>query len=101
MKPWTRFEKSLFAAFLLWSGAGLIFTVGHITPDVISHGPIPDWLVQFINFCLRTGDPILILLAFANTHLHAARQWTAGVARRWGVLILLASFGIETLGVRT
>ncbi len=101
MKSWNRLEKSLFAAFLLWSGAGLIFTIGHITPETISRGPIPDWLARFINFCLRTGDPILILLAFANTHLHAARQWTSAIARRWGLIVLVCSLGIETLGART
>ena len=44
---------------------------------------------------------LLIVLAFANTHLHAARQWTPHLARRWGLIILICSFGVETLGAAT
>jgi uncharacterized membrane protein len=101
MPAWNRLERDLFIAFLAWSGAGLIFTLLHISPESISHGPLPAWLVRFIVFCLGAGDPILIVLAFANTHLHAARQWSPPVARRWGLLLLVASFAIETLGART
>jgi len=101
MKNWSRPEKIFFAAFLLWSGAGLIFTLLHITPDSLSRGPAPTWLVRFIDFCLQTGDPILILLAFANTHLHAARQWTPALARRWGLIVLVCALGVETLGAAT
>jgi putative membrane protein len=98
MRAWNRFEKIIFGAFLLWSAAGLIFTVLHITAANISSGALPGWLADFIRFCLQTGDPILILLAFANTHLHAARQWTPPVARRWALLICVSAFGVETLG---
>jgi uncharacterized membrane protein len=101
MRGWNRLEKGFLAAFLFWSTAGLIFTVGHITPDTIARWSIPAWLAQFVRGCLQYGDPILILLAFANTHLHAARQWTPAVARRWGLIVLVISFGVETLGVCT
>lgn len=101
MKRWSFLEIIAFAAFLVWSAAGLFFTIGRITPDVIAHWPLSDGVRQFIRFCLQNGDPILIFLAFANTHLHAARQWTPAVARRWGLMILLCAQAMETLGART
>jgi len=101
MRKWSRWEKVVLGAFLFWSAAGLIFTFGHITALTVMRWPIPVWLIQFVQFCLRTGDPILILLAFANTHLHAARQWTPSVARRWGLIVIGASFAVETLGACT
>ncbi len=102
MKAWSRLEKGFLVAFLLWSAAGLIFTLLHITAENIEgQTSIPSWLADFIRFCLQNGDPILILLAFANTHLHAARQWSPAVARRWGLIILVCSFAVETLGACT
>jgi len=101
MRTWNRPEKSLFIAFLIWSAAGLIFTLLRISPDTITHWPVPGWLRHFVDLCLRTGDPILIILAFSNTHLLAARQWPASLARRWGLIVLISSFGIETLGAYT
>jgi uncharacterized membrane protein len=98
---WNVLEKICFAAFLFWSAAGLIFTIKGISPEAVAHWPIPNGLVQFVDFCLQTGDPILILLAFINTHLHAVRQWSAGIARRWGMIILVCAFGIETFGAIT
>ncbi len=101
MRTWNRFEKGLFIAFLIWSAAGLIFTLLHISPETIADWPLPAWLGHFVDFCLRTGDPVLIVLAFANTHLHAARQWSAPLARRWGLSLLVGSLAIETLGACT
>lgn len=98
---WNLLEKIALVAFLIWSAAGLIFSIGHISPDTIAHWSVPGWLVHFVDLCLQTGDPILILLAFTNTHLHAARQWSGGVARRWALIILVCSFGIETIGAIT
>jgi uncharacterized membrane protein len=98
---WNFAEKITFAAFLFWVAAGLIFTIKQISPATVAHWPIPGWLVQFVDLCLQYGDPILILLAFANTHLHAARQWSAGIARRWAAIILVCAFGIETFGTIT
>ena len=98
---WHRVEKIAFGAFLFWSAAGLVFTLLRITPDSVARWPVPGWLAGFVDLCLETGDPILILLAFINTHLHAARQWSAGVARRWGVIVLICAFGIETCGTIT
>ena len=98
---WDIAEKIALAAFLFWSAAGLTFTIARISPDAVAHWPVPGWLVQFVDFCLQTGDPILILLAFTNTHLHAARQWSAGIARRWGLIVLACAFGIETFGAIT
>jgi uncharacterized membrane protein len=100
-KPWNFIEKAAFAAFLIWAAAGLIFTIGRISSDTIAHWPIPSWLGRFVDLCLQGGDPILILLAFTNTHLHAARQWSAGIARRWGAIVLTCAFGIETFGAIT
>jgi putative membrane protein len=99
--PWNFVEIIIFAAFLIWSAAGLIFSIKHISPDTIAHWQVPGRLRHFVDLCLRYGDPILILLAFINTHLHAARQWSAGIARRWGLIILVCAFGIETLGAST
>ncbi len=101
VKTLSRWEKALLIAFLFWSAFGLIFTLGHITPVAIERWPVPEWLARFVRFCLQTGDPILILLAFANTHLHAARQWTPPTARRWGLIVLVSAFAVETLGALT
>jgi uncharacterized membrane protein len=101
VSSWNAVDKIAFLAFLIWTAAGLFFTLEHITPGTIAHWTIPDWLRKFIDFCLQTGDPILILLAFTNTHLHAARQWSAGIARRWGLIVLACAFCIETFGVST
>jgi len=98
---WNFVEKIAFGAFLFWTAAGLIFTIKHISLGAIDQWPIPLWLRHFVEFCLQTGDPILILLAFTNTHLHAARQWSSGLARRWGIIILVGAFGIETFGAKT
>jgi putative membrane protein len=98
MKKWPSWEKILFAAFLFWSAAGLIFSLGHFSP-----GDLPSWpgLREFVAACIRWGDPILILLAFANTHVHAAREWTPGLARRWALIVLVAALVLETVGVKT
>jgi putative membrane protein len=101
VKTWNRLEKDLFIAFLVWSAAGLIFTLLRISTDTISHWPVPSWLRYFVDFCLSTGDPVLIILAFANTHLHAARQWSPPIARRWGLLLLIGALAMETLGACT
>jgi uncharacterized membrane protein len=98
---WNFLEIIFFSAFIIWSAAGLVFTLGHFTPAAIAQWPISDPLKAFVNLCLQWGDPALILLAFINTHLHAVRQWTSGVARRWAVIILLCSYGIETFGTIT
>ncbi len=101
MNRWPMWERVLFGAFLFWSAAGLIFTLGHLTPAVVSGWPVGKALRAFINGCVRTGDPILILLAFANTHVHASRQWTPTLARRWALIVLVCSLGIETIGAQT
>ncbi len=98
---WNRVEKIALAAFLIWTAAGLIFTLGRISPDTVAHWPAPGWLGRFVDLCLQNGDPVLILLAFANTHLHAARQWSAGIARRWAFVVLICAFGIESFGAIT
>jgi putative membrane protein len=98
---WNLVEKIALAAFLIWSAAGLIFTLERISPDTIAHWPIPGRLVQFVDLCLQNGDPILILLAFVSTHFHAVRQWTPAIARHWGLIVLVCAFGIETFGAIT
>lgn len=99
--PWTFTEGFFFAAFVFWSAAGLIFTFGHLTPVYFSRFHLPPELESFIDLCIQNGDPILIILAFFNTHLHAARQWSSGVARRWAFTILLCAYVIETVGTLT
>jgi putative membrane protein len=101
MTRWTGLEKIFFGAFLFWSAAGLVFTLGGIYPETVALWPGPGLLRNFVLLCLRTGDPLLILLAFANTHLHAARQWTPPVARRWALIVVAAAFAVETVGVWT
>ncbi len=101
MKRWPGWEKGVWIAFLAWSLAGLIFTLGHVSPEEVGHWSLPGWLRDFIAGCLRVGDPLLILLAFANTHLHAARQRTPPLARRWALVVLVSSLGLETIGVST
>ena len=107
MKPkkkttrWNIAETIAFVAFVIWSAVGLYFTVEHITPSAIGRWKLSPELRDFVVSCLQNGDPILIFLAFVNTHLHAVRQWSAGVARRWCFFIVVCAFGIETLGART
>lgn len=101
MKRWNLLEKIVLGAFLFWFACGLIFIAGRIGPATVAAWPLPDWLRAFIALCLHTGDPILILLAFANTHLAAARQWGATAARRWALLVLVLSLAVETLGAMT
>jgi putative membrane protein len=101
VKRWTVLEKVFLAAFLFWSACGLVFTIGRITPAEIATWPVPGFLREFVALCAQVGDPILILLAFANTHLHAARQWSPAIARRWALLVLVAALLVETVGVRT
>ncbi len=101
MKRWTLLEKTFFAAFLFWSACGLLFTLGKIHPENVEVWNVPAFLRDFVLACLRAGDPVLILLAFANTHLHAARQWSPALARRWALIVLAAAFTVETVGVRT
>jgi uncharacterized membrane protein len=101
MKRWNLLEKIVFGAFFFWFACGLVFIVGRIDSATIATWPLPGWLHAFVALCLRTGDPILILLAFANTHLTAARQWGATAARRWALLIIVSSLAVETLGATT
>jgi putative membrane protein len=98
---WTTLEKIALGAFGFWFACGLIFTLGHIGPATVAAWPIPSWLHSFVALCLGSGDPILILLAFANTHLLAARHWGATVARRWALVIIVLSLVIETCGALT
>jgi putative membrane protein len=100
-EPWTLSEFVFFGAFVFWSFAGLIFTLGRLTPASVGAWHLPVDLQNFIDLCIYCGDPILIALAFFNTHLHAARQWTGGVARRWAFTIVLCAFIIETIGTLT
>lgn len=103
LKParWNIADTTGFVAFLIWTALGLIFTLQHITPGTIAHWAIPPEMARFVEGCLGYGDPILILLALTSTHLHAVRQWSAGVARRWAITIILCSYGIETFGAWT
>jgi uncharacterized membrane protein len=100
-QPWTFNEGVIFGAFLVWSAAGLVFTFARITPATIGTWHLPSSLENFIDLCDYCGDPVLIILAFFNTHLHASRQWTAGVARRWAFIILPCAYLIETVGTNT
>lgn len=97
-KSWNFLEIVALLAFLVWSAAGLIFTV---SPGILAKVAMPGQLRQFVDFCQQNGDPILILLACINTHLNAVRQWTAGIARRWGAIVIVLAFAIETYGVHT
>jgi uncharacterized membrane protein len=100
-EPWSFLDSIALLAFVIWSAAGLYFTIKHVTPATIARWQLPDALRQFVEWCLQNGDSILILLAFINTHLHAARQWNAGAARRWAAIILVCAYGIETFGTIT
>jgi uncharacterized membrane protein len=98
---WNPLEKIAFGAFLFWSAFGLFFTIQKISATTVASWPGPESLHRFIDLCLQYGDPILILLAFINTHLLVVRQWSAGIARRWGLTVLLGAFLVESLGAIT
>jgi uncharacterized membrane protein len=97
----SRLEKIVLGAFLFWFACGFIFTLGRIGPGTVETWALPSWLRAFIEFCLAFGDPALILLAFANTHLLAARHWGSAPARRWALIVVLLSFAVETCGALT
>jgi uncharacterized membrane protein len=98
---WTILEKIVLGAFLFWFACALVFTLGEIGPATVAAWPVPGWLRAFVTLCLHVGVPGLILLAFANTHLLAARQWGAAAARRWALLVIVLSLAVETCGALT
>lgn len=100
-EPWSWLDVVALLLFFAWTALGLYFTAHRITADTIATWSISPGLKQFVVSCFNYGDPILILLAFINTHLHAARQWSGGAARQWGVLILASAYGIEACGTKT
>jgi len=99
--PWTATDWFFLAAFLIWGLLGLIFTFCQLTPASFGKFHLPPELEGFVDLCIQNGGAILIILAFFNTHLHAARQWTPGIARRWAFTILLGAYLIETIGTLT
>jgi len=98
---WNIVDYLALLAFVIWGAAGLTFEIQHIMPDTIAHWQLSAPLRQFVGACQHYGDEILILLAFINTHLHAARQWTAAIARKWAIIILLCAYAIEAIGTQT
>lgn len=96
-----RFESIFLGLFLFWSACGILFTLFQVTPATLDAKALPFFLKHFISLCLGLGDEILIILAFATTHLLAARRWSLVEARRWALLILLGSWAVETLGTAT
>jgi uncharacterized membrane protein len=100
-RRWNGMEILSFLALVIWGGAGLFFTIQHISPAVVAQWPISDGLRQFVDLCLQYGDPVLILIASINTHLHAVRQWSAAIARRWGAIVIVIAFAIESCGTTT
>jgi uncharacterized membrane protein len=101
MKRWSSLEIIALGAFLFWVVCGLIFTAGRIGQADTAAWPLPPWLHSFVALCIATGDPLLIVLAFANSHLLAAREWGAGTARRWALAIVIISLFVETCGALT
>jgi uncharacterized membrane protein len=99
--PWSFTEYVFLGAFLFWSVAGLAFTLGRVTPAMVGTWSLPAQLRDFVDLCIYAGDPVLILLAFVNSHLHAARQWSGGVARGWAVKVVLSAYVIEYIGTTT
>ena len=98
---WTRLERVTFGAFLFWCACGLVFTLGRIGPETVAGWTRPGALRDFVEFCLAIGDPALIVLAFANTHLLATRHWGSPAARRWAFIVLVGSLALETCGALT
>jgi len=97
---WSIVEKIAFGAFLFWFVCGLAFTLGRVAPETAAAWPLPAALGSFVQGCLTVGDPVLILLAFANTHLLAARQWGPAPARRWALCVIVLALAVETCGAR-
>ncbi len=97
----TRLEKVALGAFLFWCACGLAFTLGRIGLATVAGWNLPDALRHFVEFCVAIGDPALIVLAFANTHLLAARHWGPAEARRWALWVIALSLAVETCGALT
>jgi uncharacterized membrane protein len=101
MKHWTRVDKLFLACFLAWSFAGVVLTPLRLGPEVVASWDLPGWLRGFIILCLQWGDPLLMFLAAANTHLITTRQWGVPVARRWGAAAIAVGAAVETVGTLT
>lgn len=97
----TRPEKTALGCFLAWCLAGLVLTPLQLTSDTIADWQIPPELKWFIGFCLKVGDPFLMVLAAISTHAAAIRLWGANRARRWGLIVIVVGTLVETVGCLT
>jgi uncharacterized membrane protein len=99
--PWTKSEKTAAGAFVAWSLAGLIFTPLKIEPADVWNWSLPTLLADFIWWCLRWGDAIMMVLATINTHLVTTHFWGKSGARKWLIITILVGAIVETIGVKT
>ena len=88
-------------AFLIWTGVGFV-----VMPFGIGEGELRGWignagLADAAVAILHTSDAVWILLAAVVVYLHAAAAEGLPTARRWAVIILVASTIFEWIGTRT
>jgi len=98
---WTRSERILILAYVLWMLIGLAVTIAGFTESTVLSLHLPPSLELFILACLKYGDPISIFLAAINTHWLACRTWGRFTARKWAAIILIGSAVTETIGTLT
>lgn len=101
MKHWRRVDRIFLACLVAWALAGAVLMPFRLGPETVAGWDLPGWLRDFIGLCLAWGDPVLMLLAAANTHLITTQQWGIPVARRWGITVLGVSAAVETIGTLT
>lgn len=106
MKSWTKTEKVSFFIYLFWISIGFVtmslqWSESRIGDwELFREGEHP-WFREFLRFCLRNGNPILMFLAALNVYLMMIRHWGLSLARRWSLMVMVVSGAVEVLGTRT
>ncbi|HSI82198.1 MAG: carotenoid biosynthesis protein [Candidatus Methylacidiphilales bacterium] len=105
VRRWNAVEFGAMVAFLFWVVCGLSFAPFRVQPSDayrLSWLSWTPWFIQhFVYLCLLWGDVVLIILAAVNTHFAAVRQWGRAEAVKWGVIVMVVSGILETVGTLT
>lgn len=106
MKAWTKLEKVFLIAYGIWMTIGIVSMSLQISSESISQWSIfregaYSFVQEFIGFCLRQGNPILMFLAAMNVYLMLIRHWGLSSARRWSLIVMVLTGVIEAVGAKT